>query len=85
MFGFLFGAAAGAVAVTYWRSDVTTFQKSRLPGLRQQAADRLEAAERALVGTLHIVSAKAACALRGTESGRTTTVERGYPLASERS
>jgi hypothetical protein len=76
MFGFLCGAAAGALAVTYWRADLDTFQRDRLPGLRRQAADKLEAAERALVGRLDGVSATAASILRGTHT-RSITAKRG--------
>jgi hypothetical protein len=72
MFGFLLGAIAGAVAATYWRGDVNRwrgdvdrFRTERMPELRQQAADKLEAAERAIVGALDNASTKAASYLRG--------------------
>jgi hypothetical protein len=66
MFGFLFGAVAGALAVMYWRRDLDTLGSDRLPGLRHQAADRLEAASRTLVRRLDAVSATAVSLLRGT-------------------
>ena len=72
MFGFLCGAVAGALAVTYWRRDVDTLGSNRLPKLRHQAADRLEAASRALVRRLDAVSATAVSLLQGT---------RGMPLS----
>jgi hypothetical protein len=66
MFGFLFGAVAGTLAVTYWRRDLDMLGRDRLPQLRHQAADRLEAASRALVQRLEAVSATAVSLLRGT-------------------
>jgi hypothetical protein len=69
MLGFLFGVVAGAVAATYWR-NVSKFRKERVPDLRHQAADKLEAAERAMVHTLDAASTKAASLLRGGQITR---------------
>jgi hypothetical protein len=66
MFGFLFGAVAGALAVTYWCRGLDTLETDRLSKLRHQVADRLEASSRALVRKLDAVSATAASLVRGT-------------------
>jgi hypothetical protein len=76
MLGFLFGAVAGAVAATYWRNGVSRFRKERVPGLRHQAADKLEAAERAVVHTLDAASAKVTSRLRGGQMAETATERR---------
>jgi hypothetical protein len=68
MFGFLIGAVAGAVAATYWRADVNRVGTERVPRLRQQAADKLEAAERAMVHALDNASSKAVSYLRGVQT-----------------
>ena len=52
MLAFLLGAVAGAVAATYWRADVSRFGMERVADLRSQAADKLEAAEHAIVQAL---------------------------------
>jgi hypothetical protein len=66
MLGFLIGAVAGAIAATYWRADVN--RTERVPRLRHQAADKLEAAERAMVHALDNASSKAVSYLRGVET-----------------
>jgi uncharacterized protein YggE len=68
MLGFLFGAVAGAIAATYWRTELNRFGTERIPGLRHQAADKLEAAERAVVQALDNASTKAASYLRGSQT-----------------
>ena len=68
MLGFLLGAVAGAVAVRYWRADVNQFGTERVPRLRHQAADKLEAAERAVVHALDDASSRAVSCLRGAKS-----------------
>jgi hypothetical protein len=68
MVGFLIGAVAGAVAATYWRTDVNRVATERVPRLRHQAADKLEAAERAMVHALDNASSKAVSYLRGVHS-----------------
>jgi hypothetical protein len=67
MLGFLLGAVAGAVAVTYWRADVRRFGTERVADLRSQAADKLEAAEHAIVQALDNASTRAVSYLRGAQ------------------
>ncbi len=43
MFRFLFGAIAGALAALYWRDDLRRYMSSKLPEVRERAADKLEA------------------------------------------
>jgi hypothetical protein len=43
MLRFLFGAIAGAFAAIYWRDDIKRYMSSKLPGVREAAADKLEA------------------------------------------
>ena len=66
MLGFLLGAVAGAVAATYWRG-VSRFGTERVPDLRSQAADKLEAAEHAVVQALDNASTRAVSYLRGAQ------------------
>ena len=67
MLGFLIGAVAGAVAATYWRADAKEFGAERVTRLRHQAAEKLEAGERAMVQALDNASNKAVSYLRGVE------------------
>jgi hypothetical protein len=67
MLGFLLGAVAGAVAATYWRADVSRFGTERVADLRSQAADKLEAAEHAIVQALDNASTRAVSYLRGAQ------------------
>jgi len=68
MLGFLLGAVAGAVAATYWRAEgVTRVGTQGVPTLRSRAADRLEAAEHAIVQALDNASTKAVSYLRGAQ------------------
>jgi hypothetical protein len=73
MFGFLFGAIAGALAATYWHSDIKKVRDTRMPELRQRAADTVEGAERAIVDTVTKLSSRATSTLR---SGRTASRDR---------
>jgi hypothetical protein len=73
MFGFLFGAIAGALAATYWHSDIKKVRDSRMPELRQRAADTVEGAERRIVDTVTKLSTRATSTLR---SGRTAARDR---------
>jgi hypothetical protein len=43
MLRFLFGAIAGAFAAIYWRDDIKRYMNSKLPEVREAAADKLEA------------------------------------------
>ena len=43
MLRFLFGAIAGALAAIYWRDDIKRYMNSKLPEVREAAADKLEA------------------------------------------
>ena len=64
---FLLGAVAGAVAATYWRANVSRFGTERVADLRSQAADKLEAAEHAIVQALDNTSTRAVSYLRGVQ------------------
>lgn len=64
MLGFLFGAIAGALAATYWHSDIKKVRDSRMPELRQRAADTVENAERAIVDRVTKLSTRATSTLR---------------------
>jgi hypothetical protein len=68
MFSFLFGAVAGALAATYWRSDLNRLRSDRMPEWRQRAADRVEDLERAAVGSIGKLSGRARSALRSERS-----------------
>jgi hypothetical protein len=52
MLGFMLGAVGGGIAVYYWRNNIREYMASRVPELRERAADRLGAlggrADRAL-------------------------------------
>jgi hypothetical protein len=73
MLGFLFGAIAGALAATYWHSDIKKVRDSRMPELRQRAADTVEGAERKIVDTVTKLSTRATSTLR---TGRTASRDR---------
>ena len=49
MLGFLIGAIAGGLAATYWHRELGSFRDQHLPRLRNQTAERLDAAERTIV------------------------------------
>ena len=69
MLGFLFGAIAGALAATYWHSDIKKARDTRMPELRQRAADTVEGAERAIVDTVTKLSSRATSTLRSGRAG----------------
>jgi hypothetical protein len=64
MLSFLVGAIAGGLAATYWHRELSNFRDRHLPRLRNQTADKLEAAERTIVDTLKKVSTQARSRLR---------------------
>jgi hypothetical protein len=64
MLSFLFGALVGGLAVTYWHAELAHLEARHMPRLRHQAADRVEAAERALVKWVGNVSSKTRAGLR---------------------
>jgi hypothetical protein len=41
MFGLLFGALAGGLAAYYWHDNIREYMSSRVPDLRQRAAEGL--------------------------------------------
>jgi hypothetical protein len=43
MLRFLLGAIAGALGAIYWRDDIKRYMNSKLPEVREAAADKLEA------------------------------------------
>lgn len=67
MLSFLVGAIVGGLAATYWHRDLRSFRDQHLPRLRNQTADKLEAAERTIVDTLKKVSTEARTRLRSEE------------------
>jgi hypothetical protein len=80
MLGFLFGAIAGALAATYWHSDIKKVRDSRMPDLRQRAADTVEGAERRIVDTVTKLSTRATSTLRSGHAAsrdRDTRASRG--------
>ena len=70
MLSFLFGALAGGLAVTYWHAELGDLGARHMPRLRNQTADRLEAAERALVKWVERVSSKTRAGLRADQTRR---------------
>jgi hypothetical protein len=64
MLGFLIGAIAGGLAATYWHRELGSFRDQHLPRLRNQTADKLEAAERTIVEGVKKVSTHARTRLR---------------------
>jgi hypothetical protein len=41
MLGFVLGAVGGGIAAYYWRDKIREYMSSRVPDLRERAADRL--------------------------------------------
>lgn len=64
MLSFPFAALAGGIAVAYWRGELRNLGARHMPRLRNQAADRVQAAERALVRMVENVSTKTRAGLR---------------------
>ena len=67
MLSFLFGALAGGIAVAYWHGELSNLGTRHMPRLRDQAADRVQRAERVLVRMVENASTKTRAGLR---SGR---------------
>lgn len=72
MLGFILGALAGGIAATYWSGGSGRLREHHLPRLRNQAADKVDAAERAIIDLVRNVSARTRTTLRddGTAAGR---------------
>jgi len=66
MLGFLFGALAGGLVATYWHRELSNLRE-HMPRLRNQAADKVELAERSIVRMLDNVSTKARAGLRSEQ------------------
>jgi hypothetical protein len=64
MLGFLFGALAGGLAVSYWHGDLGSVGERNVSRLRNQAADTVEKAEQMLVQMVHDLSTRARAGLR---------------------
>jgi hypothetical protein len=64
MLGFVMGALAGGLAATYWSGGSMRLREHHLPRLRNQAADGVEVAERAIIGLVKSVSARTRASLR---------------------
>lgn len=79
MLSFLVGAIAGGLAATYWHRELSNFRGQHLPRLRNQTAEKLEAAERTIVDTLKKVSTEARSRLRSEEPPT-----QGHDAAGER-
>ena len=71
MLGFLIGAIAGGLAATYWHRELGSFRDQHLPRLRNQTADRLEAAERTIVEGVKKVATQARTRLRRDDTATT--------------
>ena len=70
MLSFLFGALAGGIAVAYWHGEISNLGARHMPRLRNQAADRVHVAERALVRMVENVSTKTRAGLRSDRTQR---------------
>jgi len=64
MMGFLFGAVAGGLAATYWHAELGKIREQHVPQFRTQAADKVHAAERALVRMIQTTSKRAQASLK---------------------
>jgi len=64
MFTFLLGAVAGGLAAIYWLGGLGSLGERHMPRLRDQAADKVEAAERAVVRIVRNASMKARAGLK---------------------
>lgn len=73
MFSFLFGALAGGLAAIYWLGELGDLGERHMPRLRNQAADTVEAAERALIRMVENVSTKARAGLRPEQTQEDAT------------
>lgn len=70
MLGFVLGAVAGALAATYWHTDLKSLRADRVPEWRQRAADKVEDLERAVVGSIGTLSSRASSTLRSGRPAR---------------
>jgi hypothetical protein len=68
MLGFVLGALAGAVTATYWSGGLHSLREEHVPHLRNQAADKVEVAERAIVGFVENLSTRTRALLRCEEA-----------------
>jgi hypothetical protein len=68
MLGFVFGALAGSIAVTYWSGGLSNLREQHMPRLRNQAADKVAVAERAIVGLVENISTQTRARLRCEEA-----------------
>ena len=82
MLGFLFGALAGGLAATYWHRELSNLREHHMPRLRNQAADKVEVAEQAIVRMLDNASTRARAGLRAEQpSPRKPTRDTGSGVA----
>ena len=65
MLGFIVGAVAGGLAATYWYGEAGNLRNRHIPRLRNQAADKVKAAERTIVRIVENASTKACAGLKG--------------------
>jgi hypothetical protein len=68
MLSFVFGALAGGIAATYWSRGLSNFREERMPRLRNQTAEKVEVAERAIVGLVENLSTRTRARLRCEEA-----------------
>jgi hypothetical protein len=68
MLGFVFGALAGGIAATYWSGGLSNLREQHMPRLRNQAADKVAVAERAIVGLVENISTQTRARLRCEEA-----------------
>jgi hypothetical protein len=70
MLSFLFGVLAGGIAVAYWQGEIRNLRTRHMPHLRDQAADQVQRAERAVIRMVENVSTKTRAGLRSDQSKR---------------
>jgi len=68
MLGFVLGALVGGIAATYWAGGLSNLREQRMPRLRNQAAEKVELAERAIVGLVENLSTRTRTRLRCEEA-----------------
>jgi hypothetical protein len=79
MLGFVLGALAGGIAVTYWSGGLSKLREQHMPRLRNQAAEKVEVAERAIVGLVKNISTGTRARLRCAEAATGQDAKRNTP------
>jgi hypothetical protein len=79
MLGFVLGALAGGIAATYWSGRLSNLREQHMPRLRNQAAEKVEVAERAIVGLVKNISTRTRARLRCEEAATGQESKRNTP------